>query len=276
MKNRVKDFYVAHEATLSSLHPGLNLHILTREVEWLNGLHGFHLNLENVFDELLMGKPLAYIVGYQYFFDGFFKVDSCTLIPRPESEQLVARALELTKNKSSVRFADIGTGTGAIGLSLAQKLKGCHGVLSDISNDVLEVAKTNFFHQQFRFSENHKVSFVQSDRFNNIEGQFDLIVSNPPYIKHDADSEQVSDQVKKFEPELALFLPDDEYERWFRDFFMQVADHLHPNAYFIMEGHESHLDDLAGLMGALNKFEEINVLTDLSGRARFLESKKHG
>src|SRR5690554_6489804 len=110
MKSKIQNFYQANESTLASLHPGLTLYTLTRELEWLHSLQGFRLELNQIFSELLEGRPLAYCIGYQYFYDAFYKIDPCTLIPRPESELLVARAIELAPKKH-VRFADIGTGT---------------------------------------------------------------------------------------------------------------------------------------------------------------------
>lgn len=274
MRSKIQKFFSENEKTLTRLHPGLTLHTLTRELEWLNDLHGQKLNPSEIFQELLSGKPLAYCIGYQYFFDALYQVAPCTLIPRPESELIVARALELIK-KDNIRFADIGTGTGAIGLAIARQLRNCEAVLTDISLDVLSLAKRNYFFQGHLFSQ-QKVEFVQSDRMTSVAGEFDLIVSNPPYIKRNADWEQVSQQVRDYEPELALFLPDDEYDSWFLTFFKQVDQHLAPGGYFLMEGHEAHLDDLAKLMGALDIFSEIHVRADLTGRPRFIESKKNG
>lgn len=274
MRSKIQKFFSENEKTLTRLHPGLTLHTLTRELEWLNDLHGQKLNPSEIFHELLSGKPLAYCIGYQYFYDAFYQVAPCTLIPRPESELIVARALELIK-KENIRFADIGTGTGAIGLAIARQLQKCEAVLTDISLDVLNLAKRNYFFQGHLFSQ-QKVEFVQSDRMTSVSGEFDLIVSNPPYIKRNADWEQVSEQVRNFEPELALFLPDDEYTAWFSTFFKQIDQHLAPNGHFLMEGHEAHLDDLAKLMGALDIFSEIRVCADLTGRPRFIESKKNG
>lgn len=271
---QIQEFYKRNEATLTSLHPGLTLYTLTREIEWLNGLHGFKLDPSAIFSELLKGKPLAYCIGYQYFYDAFFQVDPCTLIPRPESELIIARATELGM-KSDLRFADIGTGTGAIGLALARAFPACHAVLSDISMEALALAKRNYYCQGHMFTA-QEIKFVHSDRFLAITSEYDLIVSNPPYIKRHADWDQVSPQVRDYEPELALFLPDAEYELWFKDFFLQVDQHLVPGGYFLMEGHEAHLDDLAALMGALGKFSQIHVRADLAGRPRFIESQKHG
>lgn len=272
--SQIQSFYKKNEATLTSLHPGLTLHTLMREIEWLIALRGFKFDPSAIFNELLKGKPLAYCIGYQYFYDAFFQVDPCTLIPRPESELIVARATELGI-KSDLHFADIGTGTGAIGLALARQFPACHAVLSDISVEALALAKRNYYLQGYTFSA-QEIKFVHSDRLLGLTGEFDLIVSNPPYIKRHADWDQVSPQVRDYEPELALFLPDAEYELWFKDFFRQVDQHLVAGGYFLMEGHEAHLDDLAVLMGALGKFSQIHVRADLTGRPRFIESQKNG
>lgn len=276
LKSSLQAFFHKHESTLLQLHPGLNLHTLIREFDWLYALNGFHLDLNAKLEELLKGTPLAYVIGYQYFYDGHFKVTPATLIPRPESELLVARALELFKSKKNIRFVDMATGSGAIGLSLARELYGCHAVLSDLSVAALDIAKINAYQHSYHYQKEQKLSFVLSDRLEKVDGKFDLIISNPPYIKRQTDRTLVSSQVLKFEPNMALFLDDEEYEAWFELFFTQAAARLVAGGSFLMEGHESHLDDLAQLMGALNLFEDIVVRPDLSGRARFLESVRNG
>lgn len=275
-EHQLETFYQANDEKLSKLHSGLNLFTLKRELTWFYNFSGFNINLPSIFADLIKGRPLAYIIGYQYFYDSFFKVNESTLIPRMETELLVERALQLVSKQDHIFLADIGTGSGAIGLSLAKKLHNCDIHLSDISQSAVSLAKLNYFQQGHHFSFNQKVYFHTTDRLAGIEQQFDLIVSNPPYIKQLADKSQVHEQVLSFEPELALFLKDQEYDAWFEDFFKQVADHLTPSGYFLMEGHEAHLDDLAKLMATLNQFKEIRVIPDLSGRARFIESQKNG
>tara|TARA_R110000868_G_scaffold117600_3_gene312218 strand:+ start:12652 stop:13491 length:840 start_codon:yes stop_codon:yes gene_type:complete len=276
LEREIDRFFVDHQSQLLPLHPGLNAHTLKRELLWLYDLEGFNFDKKKIFDRLLAGEPLAYIVGFQYFFDAFFKVNSSTLIPRPETEIMVAHLLERFGKKSGLHFADIGTGSGALGLSIAMHLEKCHAHLSDICPKALSVAKENHFRLARHFDHNQEILFHLADRLNFDVGLFDFIVTNPPYIKEVADRAQVHQQVLKNEPALALFLPDGEYSQWFTTLFTQVADKLKPGGYFLMEGHEAHLDELVTLMGSLGRFKDIRVIPDLAGRSRFIEGIKNG
>ena len=102
---------------------------------------------------------------------------------------------------------------------------------------------------------------------------FDLIVSNPPYIKAKADRLKVHSQVEKFEPHLALFLKDEEYDSWFKEFFNEVFDKLKPGGIFWMEGHEDHLQELAK-MAQDTGFVDVKIDQDLTNRDRFLRATK--
>tara|TARA_R110000868_G_scaffold16687_10_gene74212 strand:+ start:5513 stop:6352 length:840 start_codon:yes stop_codon:yes gene_type:complete len=276
LEREIDLFFVDHQSQLLSHHPGLNAHTLKRELLWLYDLQGFNFDKKNIFDRLLAGEPLAYIVGYRFFYDAFFKVNSNTLIPRPETEIMVAHVLEKFGNKSDLHFADIGTGSGALGLSLAMQLEKSHAHLSDICDKALAVARDNHFLLGHHFNREQKVFFHLADRLNYDADQFDFIVTNPPYIKAQADRAQVHDQVLNNEPNLALFLADDEYSQWFTKLFEQVAARLKPAGYFLMEGHEAHLDELVDLMGSLGQFKNIGVIPDLTGRSRFIEGFKNG
>lgn len=145
-------------------------------------------------------KPIQYIVGYQTFYGYDFNVDDRVLIPRFETEELVENILALYDeyfNGTKVNVCDIGTGSGAIGITLALEEKNMNVFATDISNDALEVAKSN--NDKF----NANVTFLQGDMVKPLYGmKFDIIVSNPPYIP---DSEFVEELVKENEPNIALF-----------------------------------------------------------------------
>lgn len=106
-----------------------------------------------------------------------------------------------------------------------------------------------------------------------MKGPFDLIVSNPPYIKKDADLKEVHPQVALFEPHLALFLEDATYDEWFKDFFESIFKNLSDNGVSLIEGHENHLEDLATLAKTIG-FKEAVVIQDYTQRNRFLKLKK--
>ena len=165
----------------------------------------------------------------------------------------------------SVRVLDVGTGSGVILLSLLSAGVGKSGVGVDISPEALRVAKINC--QRLRLQE--KVSLIKSDRLTKVEGSFDLIVSNPPYIKASSHRSLVHTSVDRHEPHQALYLPDDYYVLWFEDFFQEVRAHL--KGTFMMEGHELELEEQAKMLGRLG-FQKVQVLVDLSGTKRFVRA----
>ena len=149
---------------------------------------------------LYENKPIQYIVGYQTFYGYDFNVDDRVLIPRFETEELVENILSLYDlyfEGQKVKVCDIGTGSGAIGITLALEEKNMEVFATDISSDALEVAGMN--NEKF----NANVTLLQGDMVKPLYGmKFDIIVSNPPYIP---DSEYVEELVKENEPNIALF-----------------------------------------------------------------------
>ncbi|MPW25396.1 peptide chain release factor N(5)-glutamine methyltransferase [Alkalibaculum sp. M08DMB] len=150
----------------------------------------------------LQGEPIAYIIGHQEFMGLNFLINNHVLIPRPDTEKLVEYVIDYCKNMSDkiLNILDIGTGSGAIALSIGKNIHDCTLTLVDISENALRVAKINA--EKLKISS--KVKFVLSDCFKEIENQkFDIIVSNPPYIpSHDIECLQT--EVKTYEPRGAL------------------------------------------------------------------------
>lgn len=226
---------------------------------------------------LIDGVPLQYISKRAYFYNSEFYVDERVLIPRNETELLVERAIKEIEAfpRELVKVAEVGVGPGTIALSLLQEInnKVVEYTATDISSGALDVFKLNQFKLNFKIDPRHKVECIETDRLRNISGTFDIILSNPPYIKAKQDRSLVHHQVLLHEPHVALFLEDDEYEDWFMDFFKQVHDRLNEKGLFLMEGHESHLSEL------VKKCEKVfnkegEVLKDLTGRERFLLIRK--
>jgi release factor glutamine methyltransferase len=203
-------------------------------------------------------------MGFSEFYHHKFYVDQHVLIPRPETEYMIDMLVNEFKGKVQ-RVLDVGTGSGVIVLSLVNAGVGKSGVGVDISPEALRVAEINCN----RLRLNQKVSLIKSDRLTKVEGVFDLIVSNPPYIKASSHRNLVHDSVDKHEPHQALYLPDDYYVLWFEDFFQEVRSHL--NGTFMMEGHELELDEQAIMLGRLG-FQNVQILKDLTQTKRYLKA----
>ena len=157
--------------------------------------------VEEIYQQLASHKPAQYIIGHVDFFGMQLKVDERVLIPRPETEELVD--LILAENpKENLKNLDIGTGSGAIALALAKNRPDWSVTAADISQDALELASENAKNQ------NLNIFFKKSDCFAEISEKYDIIVSNPPYISREDESE-VGLNVLHSEPHLALFADED-------------------------------------------------------------------
>ena len=145
-----------------------------------------------------LGKPIAYLTGKKYFWKHEFFVSDKTLIPRPDTEILIEEILKITKQKSKLKILDIGTGSGCILLSILKEKKDFYGTGVDISNKCIETSKINASKLKLL----NRVRFFKSNVDNFFYGKYDLIISNPPYIKL-LDLKYLDRDVN-FEPKLAL------------------------------------------------------------------------
>lgn len=172
------------------------------------------------------GLPVQYALGHAAFYGREFQVDRRVLIPRQETEELVDWILKDHSMTEVLTVLDIGTGSGAIAVSLAAERTNWQVVASDISADTLDLATENIA----KYAPQVKV--IQSDLFEKIEGQFDLIVSNPPYISED-ERDEMDESVLLYEPDLALFADDDGLVLY-KKMAQSLLEHLSPkgNAYF--------------------------------------------
>ena len=157
----------------------------------------------SVFNNLIIRRkkkePIAYITGFKEFWKKKFKVDRNVLIPRPDTEHLVEQALKYIPKNDSLNILDIGTGSGCIILSILSERKKCYGIALDISKKALNVAKYNAKIQQI----NNRIKFVNSDIDKFLYGKYDLILSNPPYIKN-FKINYLDEDIRFFEPKVAL------------------------------------------------------------------------
>ena len=182
--------------------------------------------VEEIYTKLANHIPAQYIIGHAEFFGMQLKVDERVLIPRPETEELVE--LILAENlKENLKVLDIGTGSGAIALSLAKNRPDWTITAADISQDALDLASENAKRL------NLGISFIKSDCFSEISSKYDIIVSNPPYISRE-DQEEVGLNVLHSEPHLALFA-DEEGLAIYRRIAEESKDHLNDGGKIYLE-----------------------------------------
>lgn len=207
-------------------------------------------------------EPLQYILGEMPFMDLTLKVDKRALIPRPETEELVGKILGFSKTVTLKKILDLGTGTGALALALAYYCKDLTVVAIDKSEEALALAKENAIKNKLQ----ERIIFLQSDWFSQVEGKFDWIVSNPPYLTEE-EWLAAAPEVREFEPKEALVAADQGLED-LKTILSQSHHYLNPGGGVIFETgiaqHEA-LEKMAKNLG----YSNIQSWKDLSGRERF-------
>ena len=205
-------------------------------------------------NERLNNRPIAYIVGNREFMGLDFYVQEGVLIPRPDTEVLVEEVIELGKNKGPINILDIGTGSGAITVSLAKYLENAKVTSVDISEIALEIGKRNATSNNV----DDRITFIKSDLFTNIDKniKFDIIVSNPPYIKREV-IETLDKQVKDFEPYNALEGGIDGLD-FYRAITSQAKDYLKEGGILAYEVGHDQSEDVSKLM---EKYGYTNIYT---------------
>lgn len=221
------------------------------------------------------GEPIAYILGHRDFYGRRFKVSSATLIPRPETEHLVEEALAWfqSHNLTQVKFADLGTGTGCIGLTLLAEMPEAQAVLVDVSAEALAVAKEN----AEALGVSDRVEFVHMDAGQWLSEQaekasFDAILSNPPYIAEDDPA--VEAMVKKYEPHLALFAKQQGLAL-LQDWTAKAVPVLKDKGLCIMEMGCTQAAQMLDSLESLTAYKEVRVIKDLSGHDRLIFGVKN-
>jgi release factor glutamine methyltransferase len=214
--------------------------------------------------ERISGKPLQHIIGSTEFFGLEFKVNEHVLIPRPETETLVEIVIERLKNRSSPKIIDIGTGSGAIAISLAKNIKNSMVFATDISTDALMVAKEN---AKMNKVEN-QIEFLQGDLFaplenKNLEGKIDCVVSNPPYVNQE-EFDQLPKEVKDYEPILAL-KTDQEGTLLHRRIIGNSLDFLSEGGILVLEIGLGQAEKVVGIFREYPHFKDIEIKKDLGG-----------
>lgn len=215
--------------------------------------------IDQIYHQLALHRPAQYIIGKADFHGLRFAVDERVLIPRPETEELVELIL-LENSRANLRVLDIGTGSGAIAISLAKARPDWEVVAVDISSDALEVAVENAASNQV------SVQFLHSDLFQAVSGNFDIIVSNPPYISPN-DKDEVGTNVLASEPHLALFAEEDGLVIY-RKIVEQARQFLKDNGKIYFEIGYKQGQSVADLLVLHFPEKRVRVLKDQFGQDR--------
>ena len=212
-------------------------------------------------------KPIQYILGVEYFMDLAFKVNKSVLIPRPETEELVGWVLEDHKEeKTGLSILDIGTGSGCIAIAIGKNLPKTKITAIDISEKALAVAKLNS--EELRVP----VKFLRKDISTNLEldQKFDVIVSNPPYVKI-SEKNKMRNNVKKYEPKEALFVRDEDPLFFYKHIAAFSSKNLREGGKLYLEINQHLAQETIELLNAYN-FSEIEVRKDIFENERMLKA----
>jgi release factor glutamine methyltransferase len=221
---------------------------------------------ERFFRELVARRatrePLAYVLGEWGFRRLTLKVDPRVLIPRPETESLVERCLELLADHAGPRVLDIGVGSGAIALSIADEHPEARVVATDNSPGALAVADEN----RARTGLADRVELVQGELFAGLAGPFDLVVSNPPYVKPD-EVAQLEPEVARFEPREALVA-----HGVTEAIAEQAMPLLEPGGPLVLETADGEAREVAALLEGLG-YQDVRIGKDLAERERVVDGR---
>jgi release factor glutamine methyltransferase len=226
--------------------------------------------LEKIAAELLKHRPVQYVLGETWFMDMKLMVNEGVLIPRPETEELVEWILNDIKQSRNKKFSliDIGTGSGCIPIAVKKKIPNAAVSAIDVSDYALEVAKSNAVKQQVQI-DIYNLNFLDEAEWKRL-GKYDIIVSNPPYIKK---SEEVSmrDNVLKYEPHLALFVPDEDSLIFYKAIAKFCQTQSEPEASVYVEINESSGKEVAELF-KLYGFNNVIIKKDMQGKDRMVKA----
>jgi release factor glutamine methyltransferase len=261
-----------HKARLDSER--LLLHVLGKDRAWLiaHRHRSMHYELFDRFSQLTArrrrGEPIQYITGEAEFYGLPFRVTPAVLIPRPETEHSVEKVIALCQGIHQPRIVDIGTGSGAIAVTLAHQLPHAQVTATDIFAQALAIAREN----ATRNGVGERIRFLEGDLLAPIAGErFDIVASNPPYVSI-GDRDTLDIEVREFEPHTALFAgPDGLY--LYRRLIPQAAESLAPGGHIVIEIGYDQRDDLHNLLSATG-YTSIEFVPDLRGIARVAVARR--
>ena len=222
----------------------------------------------DVLQSLEEEKPVQYIFGKTYFYGYTFKVNEHTLIPRPETEELVEWIVASVNKNEKISVLDIGTGSGCIGLTLAKLLPNAEVTLLDVSEEALKVAKQN------ALALGLEVKLIHKDilSIENFTKPFDVIVSNPPYVR-EMEKVEIKNNVLNYEPHTALFVSDADPLIFYRKIAQLAYDNLVRNGFLFYEINQYLGPDTLSLLETIG-FQQNILKKDLMNNNRMTRSEK--
>lgn len=217
---------------------------------------------------LAAGEPLQYVMGKTYFRDHLFQVNANTLIPRPETEELVDLVLRHAPENASV--LDVGTGSGCIPISLKLERPSLSVEAWDISAGALEMARQN------ANALKADIEFKQQDIFewSTSEGTWEVIVSNPPYVTEE-EKKEMANHVLDYEPHLALFVPNDDALKYYEALADFALERLTPGGYLFLEINQYFGTQTVELLFRKG-FQDVKLIMDFKGNDRMIVAQKSG
>ncbi|MBR3229262.1 MAG: peptide chain release factor N(5)-glutamine methyltransferase [Bacilli bacterium] len=217
--------------------------------------------LEDGIKKLKQGIPVQYIVGNVNFYGNILKVNKNVLIPRFETETLVEKTINYAKKylKEPLKIIDLGTGSGAIAITLKKKLNSNVDAV-DISKKALEIAKEN------AIENNVEIGFIHSNMLEKVDKKYDIIISNPPYIAY---NEEVEDIVKNNEPSIALYADSSGLE-YYELILKNVEKNIKKPGLIAFEIGTNQGKPIKDLVKKYLKAKNVKVEKDLTGKDRFI------
>ncbi|MDV6168681.1 peptide chain release factor N(5)-glutamine methyltransferase [Flavobacterium sp. DG1-102-2] len=209
-------------------------------------------------------KPIQYIFGEAHFYGLEFEVNENTLIPRPETEELVEWIISENNVKGSINIIDIGTGSGCIAIALAKNLTDASVSAIDVSEGALATAKRNAVHNKT------SVNFILKDILaaDELPQQYDVIVSNPPYVRN-LEKEEIKENVLQYEPHLALFVDDNDPLIFYRKIALLAKKWLSPNGRLYFEINQYLGPETVQMLEDLG-FTNVVLKKDMYGNDRMI------